>query len=265
MEVHGLSGISRGKRYCLLFLLVAVSLPLLAREDWQQETLIICSEDAGWPPYSFVSPDENAKFSGFSHDLFERIFTAHGIEYLVEIKPWKRCLQEGIAGPVHLVLDAASNPQRARDYLLTEPIYSLKPVFFTAREHALAVQKNVSIDQLKSLIACGQKGYTYTNFGFDNSLVPRVSKDLPKLLDLVRLGRCDVGLGRDEILRAELKNYEWPDQFYISEIPDTALEPFYWMINRKFDFAPALKKHIDEQVQRIYQSGEAELLLNRYF
>lgn len=257
--------ILRFNRFSLLALLIMASLPLSADESWQEQTLLVCSEDAGWPPFSFMPAQPDAQFSGFNQDVMAKIFTAQGIRFEVKIKPWKRCLQDGLDGTVHIILDGASNPQREKDYLFTRQIYSLKPVYFLSKQHRLASESDLTLEDLKSLKVCGQKGYTYTNFGFNNDKVAQISKDLHKVLDLTRLSRCDIGLGREEVLRAELTSYDYGSDLVIRPVPGASEEAFFWLLSRQFENVQGLKQHIDANIERLYESGEAQMLMGNYF
>ncbi len=230
-----------------------------------ERSLNVCFEDAGWPPYSFVRSEPGEVFRGFNADMLQRIFGVQGIDYQVVMKPWKRCLQDAMGGDVDIVMDAASNSDRQRDYLLTNPVYSLTPVFFFRKEQASIFTEPKPADLFSMSFVCGQKGYTYNNFGFDNGHVAMISKDLEKIVDLTIMGRCDIGLSRREIMQFKLAGDERLDKIAYQTLVDIKPEPFYWMINRSHPQAAAIKQHIDREVARLYASGEAKALLQTYF
>lgn len=232
--------------------------------DWKKEGVVVCSEDAGWPPFSYSADGTAETFQGFNADLMKNIFDKNGINYRIVIRPWKRCLQDGAAGDVNIILDAAKNPEREQTYLLTEPVYSLTPVVFFPASDASQYPQPVSAPKLEAMLICGQKGYTYNNFGFDNDRVAMISKDLPKVLDLVLLKRCDLGLARKEILLSELTDYIGADKFAWQTLESVPPENFYWMLNRNFVYSSELKSIIDQEVAALYQSGAAQSMLSRY-
>ena len=81
--------------------------------------------------------------------------------------------------------------------MLTNPVYQLTLIFFFVKQRQYDYNNIDHAEQLKSnRTVCGQRGYTYNNFGFDNEEVRMVSKDLPKLIDVVMTHRCDVGLAQ---------------------------------------------------------------------
>lgn len=249
----------------LLCSLFGASSFALAGTKWQNHNLILCAEDAGWPPFSFQKKSPTETFRGFNADLIKMIFDKHGISYEVVIRPWKRCLSEGILGDVSIVMDAAKNPEREKNYLLTEPVYSLTPVVFFANSKSDLYPDYLNAADLQKLRACGQKGYTYSNFGFDNVRVELVSEALLHVLDLAVLERCDIGLARKEVFLYELKSYADAHKLDYRPLQNAPKEQFYWLINRQLDFAEELKQLIDEEVSELYRSGKAQELLNAYF
>lgn len=117
---------------------------------------------------------------------------------------------------------------------------------------------------MSTLHLCGQAGYTYSNFTIDDSDVERVSEDLTKVLDLTRLNRCDLGLARKEVLLSELQNYSQAAEIHYQYIENARQEEFYWLINRQMPYAADLKAVIDQGLNDLYDSGEAEKMLSTY-
>lgn len=249
----------------LLCCLFGVGALVQAETRWQDRKLILCAEDAGWPPFSFQKHSPEEDFRGFNADLMKLVFEKHHIHYEVVIRPWKRCLSEGMVGDVSIVMDAAKNAEREKNYLLTEPIYSLTPIVFFGKTKGQLYPEKLNASELQSLRACGQKGYTYTNFGFDNSRVELVSEALPHVLDLAVLERCDIGLARKEVFLYELNTYDNARKLDYRPLENASKEAFYWMINRQLDYAPELKQLIDREVSELYRSGKAQELLSKYF
>ncbi len=256
-----------GIRCAMFCALWVVSGMILAQDapKWPHGFVKICAEDAGWPPFSFPPDSENERFRGFNADLLARIFKQHQIPYEVSIRPWKRCLLDGKDGDIDMVLDAAKNPERDRDYLLTEPIYELTPGIFFEIEYSRFYQEPVTTANLQGLSLCGQKGYIYTNFGLEEKRIQRVSKGLPKIIELLLLKRCDIGVARLEILLTELKDAPDAKRLGYQRLRDASAEQFYWMLNRHSEFSMQLKQLIDSEVKALAERGELERMLQVYF
>lgn len=229
-------------------------------------SLLVCAEDANWPPYSYQPASPGQPFSGYNQDVLNHILSPLKIPYEVVIRPWKRCLHDTEGGDIDLTLDAAKNPEREEKYLLTNPVYQLTPIFFFVKQRQYDYNNIDHAEQLKSnRTVCGQQGYTYNNFGFDNEEVRMVSKDLPKLIDVVMTHRCDVGLARKEILLTELKNSSFKETLSYRPFPHVSSEAFYYLINRSKPYANELKSILDTGIANMQNSGEAEALLKAYF
>jgi len=250
-----------------MLILITTLLPpaaVIAQSTWNHEALRICAEDTGWPPFSIPPNESNQRFSGYNADLLSEIFSKRDIPYEVVIRPWKRCLNDAINGDIHIVLDAASNNDRKKKYLLTKPIYRLTPVFFFDRELVAQYPEPVTAKQLHDLNVCGQSGYIYNNFGFDEGTINLASKDITKIVELVLLKRCNIGLARNETLKAELKRHPYADQVAIQHLSNTPPELFYWMINRSSPFAQRIKEIIDQDIQSMQKNGALPSLLHAY-
>ena len=139
----------------LLCSLFGIESQVLADTKWQNRSIILCAEDAGWPPFSFPQNTPTESFKGFNADLMKLIFDKHSIKYEVVIRPWKRCLNDGAIGDVSIVMDAAKNPEREKKYLLTKPIYSLKPIVFFAKTKSHLYPDFLNATDLQSLWTCG--------------------------------------------------------------------------------------------------------------
>lgn len=230
--------------------------------------VLVCAEDAGWPPFSIPGgmngqdrPDQ--PFAGLNAEFLAEILGKHDIPYRVVVRPWKRCLKDGYEGDVTIILDAASNPQRQQDYLLTDPIYSLTPVVFYYRGEEESLLPKIRSDDYSGLVVCGQKGYIYDNFGFDNDRVERISEDLAPIMQMLRIGRCDVGLARQEVLMMELNQQLKSSDMVLKPLEGATREAFYWMLNRNDPRSSRLKSLIDSEVSRLYQEGRAQRWLYR--
>lgn len=227
----------------------------LALKIPDSEIINICAEDAGWPPFSILEKDksnQDVKLSGKNPELIKLIFDKNNIKYAIHIKPWKRCLYEGIHGNIQIVLDAASNEQRKNDYLLTDTIYTLTPVFVYSSLKMKNVPSIIQINELKKLgPGCGQVGYIYDNFGFSNDELNLQSKDLQNLLSLVSKKRCAFGLARLEVYQYEKELFKNFADIEYGSIQNATSEEFFWLINKNYKYSTVLKKLINEELNTL--------------
>jgi polar amino acid transport system substrate-binding protein len=228
--------------------------------------IIVCAEDAGWPPFSIPFEGTAKNFQGLNVDILQAILTKHSIDFKVVVRPWKRCLFDGMKKDVNIVLDAAKNPQREKHYLFTDSVYSLTPIIFFHKKYSSKFSVPIIAKSLKSLdLICGQKGYTFNNFGLNNEDVTKISKGIYEILELVRKDRCSVGLTRKEVLLNELNDYKYSKEIKIQNIIGADVEPFYWLINKKFSYSSELRDLINSELSLLKSSGESKNMLKKYF
>lgn len=242
------------KKFFLFSLLQFTNCFSLEMKIPQSEVINICVEDAGWPPFTILESknDKNTRaISGKNIEFLKHIFSKYNLKYNVHIKPWSRCLYEGINGNIQIVLDAALNEQRKKDYITTDMIYELTPVFLYSTNKYVDQLRSLSPEQLKKLgQGCGQVGYIYNNFGFKNDELNLQSKDLQSLLSLVSKSRCAFGLARLEVYKYEKELYNNFKDIEFSNILSAKNESFFWLINKNYKYAAHLKTLIDEEISR---------------
>ena len=233
----------------------------------EDQVINICAEDAGWIPYSRpvkLKAGGGYEFTGYNRDVAEAVFTKHNIKFKFEIRPWQRCLKEAIDGNIHIVLDAAANDERRRDYLLTNSVYKMTPAYFYHSDNDKSFKMKSADFILNNTPICGQSGYTYKNFGIPNEEVKKLSKALRRIIDLVRAKRCRIGLTRLEVLQRELPEAKGAEDISYSMIKDAKKEEFFWLINKKFNFSDDLKRIINNELRVLEQSGKLKEISNKY-
>ncbi len=252
----------------ILFLLSIIDSAFGAEPIVPKDQVInICAEDTGWIPYSNpIKSDDSSgyEFSGFNKDIIEEIFNKNKIKFKFVIKPWQRCLKDAIDGNIHLVLDAASNEERERDYFLTAPIYRMTPAYFFHKSDSKDLMMKTADIILKNSPICGQSGYTYKNFGIPNKEVKKLSKALGRIIDLVSAKRCKIGLTRLEVLKRELPTFKEYSDISYSAIKGAEKEEFFWLINKNFSFSKKLKTIIDKELKSLTLNGKILKISNKY-
>ena len=233
----------------------------------ENQVINICAEDTGWIPYSMpvkLEAGGGYEFTGYNRDIVDAVFTKHNIKFKFEVRPWQRCLKEAIDGNIHIVLDAASNEERRRDYLLTNSIYKMTPAYFYHSDNDKNFKMKNADFILNNTPICGQSGYTYKNFGIPNEEVKKLSKALRRIIDLVRAKRCRIGLTRLEVLQRELPENKGTGEVSYSMIKDAKKEEFFWLINKKFNFSNDLKRIINSELRVLKQNGKLKEISNKY-
>ena len=79
----------------LLCTLLLASLSLVA-----EEPVLVCVDDAGFPPYAYLDPKSPGLLVGASVEQVEAVLEGTGHRLRIELLPWKRCLEEVEAGTI---------------------------------------------------------------------------------------------------------------------------------------------------------------------
>jgi len=100
----------------------------------ESATVGICGDSGEWPPYIYFERDEGKKterVAGFSIDVIGEVLDEEGIDYTIELLPWKRCLRNVEAGAAsQIALDASYSEERAKSYFYSRPYYTVEPYYF---------------------------------------------------------------------------------------------------------------------------------------
>jgi polar amino acid transport system substrate-binding protein len=236
-------------------------------ESFRGTAVSVCDDGDEWPPYSYWQRENGKKSDkvvGFSVDVLNTIFARHNIRYNVKLLPWARCLAEleqGISRQMALKLSYSE--ARDQNYLLTRPYYSTTNYYYFSRK---AHPKGLSISNiadLKHYEVCGIHGYNYETYGLKPSEIDQRSKDTPALLTMLRLGRCDVFVEKQEILlgfSAIGEPYLDDPDLGRNPIPGMSPTAFHMAVSRAMPQALELRETLDREISQIEASGQMRAL-----
>lgn len=248
----------------LLFLLAtSVSAGQLAASPLATDTIKVCGDGAGWPPYHFK---KEGSIQGYDVDVLGKIFTPHNIKFKVTMPPWKRCLSDNKHGHYHISLSASLNPDRIKNYLVSRVYYILKGKYFFFRQQDAGKFKVESPKDLLNYNVCGLRGYNYDGFGIKTAFVDRNANNFTQLIRKTKMGRCDMFLARHEVLQG----FQLVGKYYIdpsishAKIPGISGDRFHMLISRKHPHAEELLQLINSELDRLDKQGTLDQLLNNY-
>ncbi len=164
--------------------------------------LSICDDGAGWPPYTYQDPVKPEQVVGASKELVFSILQRAGFSPHITLLPWKRCLAQVQSGQTDMLLNAAYSEERASNYHLTEPYYSLHSVLFYATNKFPSPPNLATIADMRAYRYCGLFGYNYTMYEIPPAQLDTGAKDEPSRFAMLARDRCDFVLGDVEILKA---------------------------------------------------------------
>lgn len=231
--------------------------------------LAICDDQDGWPPYlqyQVENGQRTEKLEGYTLDLFRLILDKQGIEFGVEMLPWRRCLQSVEEGRHAMLLNAMLTPERDKLYLATKPIYSLTGVYIY-----LSAGPTPNITQAADLgkyRICGLHGYDYQPFGLRKDQIDQAAHSFEQLVEKLVFKRCDILIGHYEVMGQRSKNtgssiFQNP-LFSFERIPQMPKVPFVMLISRKTPNAEGLQKLLDQGISKVLNSNDDRRLKKKW-
>ena len=243
------------------------------KSEMNDITIRIADDEAEWPPYTYFKRTNNSKtreIVGFSLDVITQIFQSSGIEFTLELLPWKRVLSNVEQGERNqLILNSSYVKERAEKYLYTLPYYSLRHViFYSSRKYpnGLVLKNDQDFDNYK---ICGLRGYSYDSAGIDTQKVNASFGSYGQLIRVLhnRPEICDLFIEGYEILsgfKAVGIDYLSDRELKHSEIPNLKRKGYHMLISKNVRYRQELKRIIDEGIIALRQSGELDRLLRKY-
>lgn len=235
----------------------------------------ICDDGGEWPPYTYykrVQEKPTEETIGFSVDVIREIFSKHGIDFTLELLPWKRCQSEVLRGTnYHMFLSGSKNPTREKNYHLSEPYYSATPYYFWSnKHHPEGLDINAPTD-LANYQLGGVRGYGYSllkELNVDLSAMDDGANDIRALIIKLHRGRIDVFQEEWEILvgMSAIGVYDFTNDADLgrSPLPGADETPFYMMFTKQQPLGLALKTLIDRELILMKQSGRLETMFKKY-
>ncbi len=161
----------------------------------------ICDDKTEWPPYLFMErvngkPNKN-KLQGAMIEILEKITEITGLEFKIELYPWKRCLFEvenfGKNKKYEVFINGSYNEERAQKYYLTAPVYmTSRGYWFSSKKFPDGPDIKCTAD-LKKYNVLGVLGYNYDEYGFPgNNGIDAGAKNLKAAFMKLNLGRGDI-------------------------------------------------------------------------
>ena len=231
----------------------------------------ICEDSAEWPPYSYVAVENcqrTERVEGLAVDIAREILESKGVEFQLDLHPWKRCLHEVARGEQYqMVLSASSNEERRATYLFSEPYYETHPYYFYSKKQYPEGLQIQSLKDLARYTIGGIAGYNYEYLGVTSDQVNWESIDYRHLILKLHHRKVDVFVEQIEIIRGfdqVGKNFlDDPDLGY-APLPDMEPTPFHMLFTND-ERGAELKRIVDEGLQQLRQSGRRDQLFKRYF
>ncbi|WP_170230532.1 substrate-binding periplasmic protein [Roseibium hamelinense] len=238
----------------------------------QADTLKICDDQEGWPPYIY-HPVENGrvntdKIEGAAVEFMTAVFADAGIEYLLELLPWKRCMYEvasfGPSGGFEAFSNGSFTEERAATYLITKPLYeTTSGLFYNPAYHPNGLDL-MTVADTKKYKFCGVFGYAYENWVIGD--IDTSAKSTELALKMVEAGRCDaVPTAIEPVLgSAAVGNPIVPAGLRIQTFETAENATYHIYISRASPRAEELRSKIDASIAKLRQDGTHAAIFDKY-
>jgi polar amino acid transport system substrate-binding protein len=231
---------------------VAITL-LIPMTAASSDTVKICDDLGEWPPFTYfarANGEATTEIKGFTVSLVDRIFTEAGINYSIELLPWKRCLSGVETGTYNMLLNATYNDDRAKIFLFSEAHSTITPNVFFLKSSFPDGPKVEKKADLKNYKIGGIHGYNYDYYGLtENDVINKGIYNYESLVTQLNRGHISIFVENLEILagfKLVGKNYLEYNMGHkpIKDMPPT---PVYMLFN-KSNRGEQLKQLIDSKL-----------------
>lgn len=225
--------------------------------------ITFCGDKAGWPPYTY---EDGNTLKGYDLDVLARIFEPTGQAYKVQMLPWRRCLEMVKEGQVDVALSASGNEERAITYRMSMPYYYVTPSYIYLKSRFPEGLDIPPSEITKNYKVCGLRGYSYHSFGLLPEKVETTSRTFNQLFHKTAAGRCDLLLGRYEVLLgfALTGTPLLTDIWQHTPVPGIEPDDFRMLVSRATNNSLELHKLLNKRITEMRDSGELDRLLQPY-
>jgi len=225
--------------------------------------ILCCGDQAGWPPYTY---EIGKTVKGYDLDVLARIFEPTGQSYQVHMLPWRRCLEMVKDGQIDVALSASGTKERAKIYRMSEPYYLVTPSYIYLKSRFPDGLNIAPSEITQNYKVCGLRGYSYHSFGLPTENVETTSGTFTQLFHKTEAGRCDLLLGRYEVLVGFALTGQplMTDKWQHSPVPGIEIDDFRMLVSRAIDDSVELHQMLNTRLSELDKVGELDRLLSHY-
>ena len=231
--------------------------------DKNRKQVLFCGDKAGWPPYTY---EDGNTLKGYDLDVLAEIFNSSGLNYDVIMLPWRRCLEMVKQGLIDVALSASGTQERAIIYRMTQPYYYVTPSYIHLKSRFPQGVRTPPTEVTRQYKVCGLRGYSYHSFGLPPEDVETTSRTFAQLFNKTAAGRCDILLGRYEILVGFSLTGQplITDKWQHSPVPGIEVDDFRMLVSRAIDDSVELHQMLNRRIAEMRDSDELDRLLQPY-
>mgnify|MGYP001255454307 FL=1 len=226
-------------------------LSLLAASARAEDKLLACTEDADYPPFTYVDRSSGQRqIRGTTADLLDRLGRQIGMPIEIVMTSLKRCLLGVQRGIYDIGLDFYKDAERARKFDYSPPYMALQPYYYFDKSRypeGLDVRRKADLHNYRG---CGIIGYSYAHFGLAEG--PKFDISAQSHLTVGRMlfaGRCDYFPAAREIVEGyramgETEIVDNP-KLGFAPVPDAPAQNIHLIYSRESARLKSLRPAID--------------------
>jgi polar amino acid transport system substrate-binding protein len=233
------------------------------------KTLRVCGDASEWPPFTYFERRDGIRTgnpTGFSVEYIRALAALGGRAAEVDLLPWQRCLYLADQGQYDVLLDGLQGPDRVRDFLYTEPAYTIRFVGLYVTPAGPEAAGNAA-DPLNGRV-CGIRAYDYAAFGVPLDRIVARAPTLEAAIQLLEAGRCDVLPTSLEVLGGLPltggPNILADPRFAWRDLSERSRLNFFFIVNRSLSYAQELVDTLDRGMEEMKQSGARASIAARF-
>ena len=258
-------GILKHCRILLLCLLIAGKVSA----DVSTGPVRICDDISEWPPFVYFERHHGIKSEkpgGFAVELIDIILNGYGLEYSLELLPWKRCLLGVQEGKYLMLLNATESDERQQHYWFSRAYSHTTPYYFylQSRQPAPTIHRQ---QDLANYRVGGILGYNYQYYGLEEQQVISLGiYSYDHLLARLQQGQFDLFVENIEIL-AGFSSVGEPyldrQGLVYRPIPEMPPTSIYMLFTRN-ESGRMLRDMVNASIDQMETNGELVRLREKY-
>ncbi|MBI9091944.1 MAG: amino acid ABC transporter substrate-binding protein [Desulfobacterium sp.] len=253
------------KHRLMLFFINSVILFALVSPIHAAEPLPIGMEN--FPPFEF---EKEGKVVGVDTEIVALVLTRLGYIPDIRVLPWARAQKYAREGTIAAIYSITKNSEREKFYYFSDPINTVKDVFFKRRDHQISWK---TLKDLKDYRIGISRGYNYAPV-FMKALEEKLFSEIHLLSgdELERRQLIKLKKGRIDLCICEISVCKYLIQTHAPEfdmidfidVPIGEIRPYYIAFSKLWPGAQALVTKFNAELKKVMAEGRIKVILQKY-
>ncbi|MBN2658373.1 MAG: transporter substrate-binding domain-containing protein [Spirochaetales bacterium] len=215
-----------------------------------------------WAPFRLVDESTESGFSGIDIDVINELERRMNVIIKIESCPWARALDEIRSGEADLISGIAYTKDRAAFAEYIPVSYAaVEPVFYTQSGKGSSVVNYG--DLAGKVIGMSRHSAYFEPYNSDNTLNKYFLDSEQKILDMLVLGRLDLGIGTNPNMAYDISVSGYQDKLELVFYKPPVATKLYLAMSKKSGGIPMLDE-FSEALSDMTGDGTMESILEKY-